>query len=347
MDHLRVLLVPFHSTSLFLIAIFATLQSFFGSAGIYGLLGLGILQIWVVKYCYALIEQIADGATEPPVLSLEMLSPTEIRPWIQVGLVALGVLACDALGGKAGIALAVVLLTLLPATIAVLGVGEAFHQVLNPLLLFRLIRGLGVYYLAILASIPLYLGLLSLLTELGVWSIVWFATALVCEISFFSLIGGALYLNRRKLGIVPSRSPERAEARAETEREKVRSRMLDDVFQQVRIGKHVEASRPLAQWLRDLDGETAARDARHIVGQILGWGSSGGINTLGSTLIRHLLRAGRPDAALSTFERLRQHTPALTLDSADDLRSLAEYADSIGRDELATSLRLETPIHRP
>jgi hypothetical protein len=347
MDHLRVLLVPFHSTSLVLIAVFATLQSFFDSAGMYGLLGLMILQIWVVKYCYALIEQIADGATEPPVLSLEMLSPTEIRPWIQVGLVALGVLVCDALGGKAGIALAVVLLTLLPATIAVLGVGEPFHQALNPLLLFRLIRGLGVYYLAILASIPLYLGLLSLLTRLGVWSFVWFAAALVCEISFFSLIGGALFLRRRKLGIVPSRSPERTEARAETEREKVRSRMLDDVFQQVRIGKHVEASRPLAQWLRDLDGETAARDARHIVGQILGWGSSGGINTLGSTLIRHLLRAGRPDAALSTFERLRQHAPALTLDSADDLRALAEYADSIGRDELATSLRLETPIHRP
>jgi len=217
----------------------------------------------------------------------------------------------------------------------------------NPLLLFRLIRGLGPYYRATLASIPLYFGILWLLSKLGVWSVVWFAAALVCEISFFSLIGGCLYLQRQKLGLIPSRSPERAAARAETEREKLRARMLDDVFQQVRIGKHVEASRPLAQWLRDLDGETAARDARYILGQIVGWGSAGGINTLGSTLIRHLLRAGRPDAALATFERLRHHAPTLTLDSADDVRTLAEYADSIGREEFAASVRLETPIHRP
>ena len=59
------------------------------------------------------------------------------------------------------------------------------------------------------------------------------------------------------------------------------------------------------------------------------------------------LRAGRPDAALSIYERLRQRVPALTLDSADDLRTLADYAESAGRTELATSIRLETPIHHP
>jgi hypothetical protein len=32
----------------------------------------------------------------------------------------------------------------------------------------------------------------------------------------------------------------------------------------------------------------------------------------------------------------------LTVDSPDDLRTLAEYAESVGREELATSMRLET-----
>jgi pentatricopeptide repeat protein len=128
---------------------------------------------------------------------------------------------------------------------------------------------------------------------------------------------------------------------------KVRDRMLDDVFQQVRLGKHIEATRPLAQWLGNLDGETAARDARYIVSQALGWESPNGLNTIGSTLIRHLLRAGRPDAALQIFERLRERFPALTLDSAADLRTLAEYAESSGREALAVSMRLETPIIRP
>jgi hypothetical protein len=35
------------------------------------------------------------------------------------------------------------------------------------------------------------------------------------------------------------------------------------------------------------------------------------------------------------------------MDSADDLRSLAEYAESHGEDELAGSMRLETPVYQP
>jgi hypothetical protein len=35
------------------------------------------------------------------------------------------------------------------------------------------------------------------------------------------------------------------------------------------------------------------------------------------------------------------------MDSAGDLRTLAEYADSEGRDELAASMRLETPVFQP
>jgi hypothetical protein len=57
--------------------------------------------------------------------------------------------------------------------------------------------------------------------------------------------------------------------------------------------------------------------------------------------------AGRPDTALLIFERLRSRLPTLTLDSADDLRTLVEYAESVGREELAVSMRLETPIHHP
>jgi pentatricopeptide repeat protein len=347
MDHLRVLLVPFHATSLILIGAFALLLSILQIGGIYGLIISVLVQGWVLKYCYVLIEHLADGAVEPPVMSTEMLSPTEIRPWVQLGLVVIGVSACSALTGGAQIALAVVLLALLPATIAVLGIGEPFFQSVNPLMLFRLIRGLGPYYLLILASILVYAVFLALLSRLNPWNIIWNAAVLTCEISFFSLIGGCMYLRRDQLGIEPSRSPERTAARVEAERVKLRAKMIDDVFQQTRIGKHVEATRPLAQWLKNLDGPTAVLDAQHVASQAMGWDNVGGLNTIGSTLIRHLLRAGRPDAALHIFERLRQRTPTLTLDSADDLRTLADYAESAGREELATSMRLETPIHHP
>jgi pentatricopeptide repeat protein len=345
MDHLRVLLVPFHVTSLILVAIFSVLLTVFSSVGIYGMFAQAFLQIWVLKYCYVLIEQLADGATEPPVMSTDMLSPFETRPWAQLAIIIAGTTLCLAIGGVASVVLAVILLLLLPATIAVLGFGEPFYQALNPLTLFRIIRGLGPYYLLILVSIPLYVGILRLLTRIEVWAIVLNAAFLLCQLSFFSLIGGCMYLRRHQLGSEPSRSPERTAAREEAERAKLRARMLDDVFQQVRIGKHVEATRPLAQWLRDLDGPTVVLDAQHVAAQAIGWDNVSGLNTIGSTLIRHLLRAGRPDAALAIFERLRTRSPTLTVDSPDDLRTLADYAESVGREELATSIRLETPVY--
>ncbi len=347
MDHLRVLLVPFHLTSLLLIGVFASIISILSLAGIWGIVLSVLVQVWVLKYCYVLVENFADGATEPPVMSTEMLSPTEIRPWVQLALVSFGYTAYTLLSGNAQIILAVTLLALLPATVAVLGVGEPFFQALNPLMLFRLIRGLGPYYLLILGSILVYAVLLWLVARLHPWNLIWNAAILACEISFFSLIGGCLYLRREQLGIEPSRSPERTAAREEAERIKVRARMIDEVFQQVRIGKHVEATRPLAQWLKGLDGPTAAADAQFIASQAMGWDNVGGLNTIGSTLIRHLLRAGRPDTALLIFERLRTRSPTLTLDSADDLRTLVDYAESTGRDDLAVSMRLETPIHHP
>jgi pentatricopeptide repeat protein len=347
MDYLRVLLVPFSPTSLILAAVFAVLFTIFDIGGLYGLLASLIAQIWIVKYCYVLIEHLADGAPEPPVMSSDMLSPFEVRPWVQLGIVIGGALLCQAIGGNAGIVLCVLLLLLLPASIAVLGVGEPFYQAVNPLMLFRLVRGLGPYYLLILASIPVYLGILRLLERAGSWAIVSHAATILSEISFFGLIGGSLYLRRRQLGIEPSRSPERTAAREEAERVKLRARMLDDVFQQVRIGKHVEATRPLAQWLSGLDGDTAARDARFIAAQVVRWDFPASLNTVGSTLIRHLLRAGRPDAALTVFEDLRRHSATLTLDSPDDLRVLVEYAESTGRGQLAAAMRLETPVFHP
>jgi pentatricopeptide repeat protein len=347
MDLLRVILVPFHVTSLILIGVFAVLFSIFDVGGFYGIFASLIAQIWVVKYCYVLIEHIADGAQEPPVMSTDMLSPFEIRPWVQLAIIVAGALLCVRIGGIAGVVLACVLLALLPASIAVLGVGEPFYQAVNPVMLLRLARGLGPYYLLILASIPVYAGILLLLRSLDAWSVVGHAAGLACEISFFGLIGGCLYLRRHQIGFEPSRSPERTAAREESERVKLRARMIDDMFQQARIGKFVEATRPLARWLSALDGETVARDAQFVAAQAISWQMPAGLNTIGSTLIRHLLRAGRPEVALSVFERLRGQVPALTLDSPDDLRMLIDFAEDTGRSDLATSLRLETPVFRP
>ncbi len=329
-----------------MVGIFGVLLTFCLSAGFYGLFAALFLLIWVFKYCYVLIEHLADGATEPPVMDTDMLSPFETRPWIQMGWLIVGGWVSSDIGGTAGIVLGVLWLALLPATVAILGFGENAWRVIDPLTWMRVIRGLGPYYLALLVALVACVAI-GWFAYHRFWAIVGTTIALWCVVAFFSLVGASIYVRRKQLGYEPSRSPERDAARAEFERIKERARMVDDVFQLVRIGKHVDATAPLAQWLRDLDAEHASKDAYHVAEQALKWESPAALNPIGSTLIRHLMRFGRPDAALAVFEILRARAPNFTMDSAQDLRALAEYAENHGREALAQSMRLETPVFHP
>ncbi|HEU4780854.1 MAG TPA: hypothetical protein VFS58_13310, partial [Steroidobacteraceae bacterium] len=271
MDSLRVLLVPFHPTNLLMVGIFAILFTLCVSAGFYGWFAALFLQIWVFKYCYVLIEHLADGASEPPVMEADMLSPLEVRPWIQAALLFWGYALCKQIGGNAGVTLGVVLLAVFPATVAILGVGERPWQSVNPVAWYRVIRGLGPLYVLLLLALAACGGFAALLLRLNLWIIVEASIALWCEVAFFSLVGAAVFLRRKQLGFEPSRSPERAAARVEAERIKQRARMIDDVFQLVRIGKHVDATAPLARWFNDTDPEHLSKDAYHVAEQALKW----------------------------------------------------------------------------
>jgi hypothetical protein len=353
MDYLRVIKVPIHPTTLILVGVIAPIATFLvwgllnTPAGLIALIGLLFLQFWIFNYCFALIERIANGTFEPPVLDNDMLSPFETRPWIQVALVAGGGALCWRLGGDAGALLGVVLVLWIPASIAILGFGLNAYETLNPLTLFRLVRGLGPHYLVMLGTMAGGAGLLVALIALAPPTFVSVTLVLLYEIIFAAVIGGAMYVRRQQIGYEAIRGPERMAAREEAERDQERAKMLDDVFTNVRIGKHVDATAPLADWLRDANAEQAIRDSYHVAEAALTWGNAAALNTIGSTLIRHLLRFGRPDAALAVFERLRGNSANFTMDSAPDLRTLAEYADSNGREELAASMRLETPIFHP
>lgn len=355
MDHLRVLLVPFRLTSMTMVGLFSVVitgflwaASFLGLAGaIWAYMGVLLLNIWVLKYCYVLIEHIADGATEPPVMDIDMLSPFESRPWMQGALLTAGGMLCYKLGGGAGFVLALILLIALPASAALLGMGDNVFRAMNPLAWVRVIRGFGPWYLALLGALLLWAAVSWLMLAWRPPILIAVTAILTCEVAFFGLIGACIWLRRRQLGFEPSRSPERTAAREESARVKERAKMVDEVFTNARIGKHVDATAPLARWLRDLEPEYVARDALHMAEQALKWQLPLALNSIGSTLIRHLLRFGRPDAALSIYEMFRQRSSQFTMDSAGDLRILADYADSVGRDELATSMRLETPVVHP
>lgn len=338
MDYLRVLLVPFQPTILWVLAPFTVLFALCERAGWVGAFPALLLCIWLLRYCYALLEELADGASEAPVMSIEMLSLLKFRPWMHVGLCAAGAWLCRELGGIPGSLLGALLLGLLPVSIAVLGQGAPAYQAINPLALVRVMRGLGSFYPMILGLIGVYVITLELLSRAGLWPVAWFGIALIMTISIFAAIGSALYARRHWLGLQPRRSPEHIAARHAAERERQRARMLDEVFQLARVGRHIDATLPLAAWFV-AHGEHVADDARLIAARALQWNLPAALEAIGSTLVRHVLRNGRPELALSIYDSLCEQVPALTLDTRENLMAIAAYAESTGRARHAKALR--------
>jgi hypothetical protein len=208
-----------------------------------GLLGipLGVILVsWLLKYAFILLEHVAHGSREPPVLALEMVNPaSDQRPLIQFGIAIIVYFVLRLLARYLGTAALLVLealaLAALPASIAVLGIGDRFWQALHPGTLWHVIRTLGPRYGAIVAVGLAYAYSLTLLAPV-LPGLVITAAALYAWLSWFALIGGCLYEERDMLGFTPTHTPERTADRQEQETERERSRFIDGVYGQARGG---------------------------------------------------------------------------------------------------------------
>jgi hypothetical protein len=88
LNFVRYLLLPARPTVLIFIAALSLGFLFAEQAGLPGILLALVLLTWLFNYAYVLLEQIANGAREPPVLAIEMLNPAnEQRPLLQLLIV--------------------------------------------------------------------------------------------------------------------------------------------------------------------------------------------------------------------------------------------------------------------
>jgi hypothetical protein len=223
-----------------------------------GLLGLPlqlILLSWLFKYGYVLLEQVAHGAREPPVLAIEMLNPaSEQRPLVQLALVSIVYLGLRAIARHISIALSLALeglaLAALPASIAVLGIGAPFWQAINPIALWRVARALGPTYAGIVAVVLVYGSAIAwIAVHTNVPTPLLGAGIVFAWLSVFSLLGGGLYEEREELGHEAMYTPERESERQQRELEQERSRFVDVVYAQARSGNLSGAWRTLEQEL--------------------------------------------------------------------------------------------------
>jgi hypothetical protein len=253
---LSLLFLPARPTPLVLIASFAVGLTLATKAGLLGIpLGL-ILISWYFKYGYIVLDTTMRGFAEPPVLSVEMVNPaSEQRPLGQLLIIAVfyaGTRAAEPVIGDAVVSvLRMAALALLPACVAVLGVSRSVFDAVNPALLLKFIRTLGLSYLFLIAAVALPVAVAwFVVRELGDLHL----TLVLAMIMFgglaaFSLIGGVLYDKRAALGIDAWKSPERDRERTERDTRKRHERVIDELYGHWRSGARTEARQAAEQWL--------------------------------------------------------------------------------------------------
>jgi hypothetical protein len=335
----RYLAIPLRAAPLLLIGTFSVLLVVATKAGLLGIpLGL-ILLSWFSKYSFVLMDHLAEGVVEPPVLSIEMVNPlTEQRPMILL-LMAIGLFyASDAasywVGQRGALVLMLAVGAILPAIVAVQGATGTVVQSLNPRRVFGLIARLRGDYLLILG----FIAVVWLFSRFVVGSAISDALPFTLRIALlmyawlamFSLIGGVLFERRLDIGLDDVNTPEGLDARDadDTPDERARDRDVDRIYAEWRGGAHVNAWNTTLALVNK--GSDPIVELRWLYQRAAQWPDGRLADRLARELLPRLLAKRMAGEALDLVrERLRKDTRFRPAGSAD-LLSLVQLARTAG-----------------
>ena len=339
---LRYLAIPLRTAPLLLIGTFSVLLLVATKAGFFGIpLGL-ILLSWFSKYSFVLMDHLADGVVEPPVLSIEMVNPlTEQRPMILL-LMTIGLFyASDAasywVGERGALVLMIAVGAILPAVVAVQGATGTVVQSLNPRRVLGLIARLRGDYVLILG----FIALVGLLARFVVESSIGDALPLVVRIvlllyaglAMFSLIGGVLFERRLDIGLEDVHTPQSVDKSVDTSEddapdERVRDREIDRIYAEWRGGAHANAWKTVLA----IVGESADQMAelRWLYQRAAQWPDGRLADRLARELLPRLLAQRSTGEALDLVRERLKKDARFRLASSADLLTLVHLARTAG-----------------
>ena len=337
----RSLALPLYPASLMFVGISALLLALVASIGNAGLIRIFpafFLLSWLFKYAYNLLEHVANGHAEPPVLSTDMLGPMEQRPFAQFAACLGLALLCFWIGGPPSMLIAAAGVLTLPAFVAVLGVNRSLLDALNPGALWRVALGLGPCYLLIIATIACYAAAVFLLARLPLWNVLRFAVAEFGLLSVYSLIGAALYVRRAQLGFEPTMSPEWMAEKEQREDQRQRELLLDELYKVVRVRSSQRAIDPLQRWLADRTTAQLGDDAPAIVARALQWDNKYGCRAVALCVIAELLQRDQGSLAVQLLAAAQARMPDIVPESEAATVALAARARVMGQRRMAAAL---------
>jgi hypothetical protein len=344
----RYLAMPLRTAPLLLIGTFSILLVVAAKAGIVGIPLALILLSWFSKYSFVLMDRLAEGVTEPPVLSTEMVNPLdEQRPMILL-LMAIGLFyATDSasywIGHRGALILMLAVGALLPAVVAVQGATGMVVQSLNPRRVLGLIVRLRGDYLLILA----FIGLVWLFSGLVIGSQIGDMLPLVLRIALlmyawlamFSLIGGVLFERRFDIGLDDVNTPESVDSGADdddTPDERLRDREMDRIYAEWRGGAHANAWKSVQALVAESSDQLA--ELRWLYQRAAQWPDGRLADRLARELLPRLLAKRITGEALDLVrERLKKDARFRPTGSAD-LLTLVQLARTAGDRATARAL---------
>ncbi len=343
MTSLRALSMPFHPTSLMFIGLSAlALALLIGTPAEpspFGIVGTFFLLSWLNKYAFAQLEQAAHGISDAPVASVEMLGPFGgVRPWVHPVLAGGMLLLLSVVPHSGRAAVGVAALLLFPSSVGVLAITHRVIDAVNPLALWRVMTGLGSYYLMLVAAVGGVIVGGTVVWGLPLASAFRYALLELLLLCMYTLIGGAIYLKRNTLGFEPLVSPERNAEKVESEYARRRQLMMDEVYGVVRARDSARAGMVLKQWLVESGEQNLHVDVPTILDQALRFPEQRGLATVARTLISHLLQVKRLSLALTVMETVSAVAADFTPESEAEMVALAGYAVHAGRRSLARAM---------
>lgn len=338
----RYLLLSFHLTPLLLVATFSIGLMLALKAGLAGLPLALLLQSWFFKYCFVFLDAIVAGRDEPPVLDIDMVNPvSEQRPLILALLVmAEGLLLVylrQHVGPVPAVGAGVVLIWILPANIALLGITRNPFQAIWPPMLVALISALGRTYFLLNIGLLVAAGAMYAIATHAPSILFLFVTSQWVFLLTFALLGGALFEHRLELGLDSKTRREQLAERDSREHAAERGQMLDRAHSKFRVRKPGEGWEHIETWLRTCCGTAGANsdacvsEYRAVLEATSKWEDVRPADRLANELVSLLLAKRANGEALRIVEqRLATHVQFQIVPPAQAVR-IAELAGAAGK----------------
>jgi hypothetical protein len=343
-DILKILSMPFQAGSLLFVAGSSLLLGLVLGSGnliviLIALAGLWVTLVWLTRYAFRMIDDIANGVREAAAADVEMANPFgDPRCWVHPVL-ALVLLVMHVRWPQLPVAATLIAVALLfPPSIAASAMSGEARDALNPVAVSQVIRGLGPWFLVTTLSTAACMALAVLTTRLLDAGWLYFAIIELLLLLAYACIGGAVYQRRIELGFAARISPERREEKADRERGMRRQQMLDHLYESLRARDPSRAVDAASMWLREADAHQFATDTQAILSAGPRWNEPRQFAKLLEGLVPMLLARHQHALAFAAADAAR--TAAGQFVPADEAAAvtLIDYALKTGRRRTAAGL---------